>query len=77
MHDLTANERGPVPSPDAGVASSCYTRTNGHLCLEPSWERGCPGLVPFVSDRPRVRRAAVQMEAMGMWRPSLDPLRLH
>ena len=53
VHDLTVNERGPVPSPDAGVASSCYTRprTNGHLCLEPSWERGCPGLVLFVSDR--------------------------
>ena len=26
---------------------------------------------------PRVRRAAVHMEAMGLWRPSLDPLRLH
>ena len=26
---------------------------------------------------PRVHRAAVQMEAMGLWRPSLDPLRLH
>ena len=26
---------------------------------------------------PRVRRAAIQMEAMGLWRPSLDPLRLH
>ena len=26
---------------------------------------------------PRVRRAAVQMEAMGLWRPYLDPLRLH
>ena len=26
---------------------------------------------------PRVRRAAVQMEARGLWRPSLDPLRLH
>ena len=26
---------------------------------------------------PRVRCAAVQMEAMGLWRPSLDPLRLH
>ena len=26
---------------------------------------------------PRVRRASVQMEAMGLWRPSLDPLRLH
>ena len=23
---------------------------------------------------PRVRRAAVQMEAMGLWRPSLDPM---
>ena len=26
---------------------------------------------------PRVRRAAYQMESMGLWRPSLDPLRLH
>ena len=23
---------------------------------------------------PRVRRASVQMEAMGLWRPSLDPV---
>ena len=26
---------------------------------------------------PRVRHAASQMEDMGLWRPSLDPLRLH
>ena len=26
---------------------------------------------------PRVRRAYVQMEAMGLWRPSMDPLQLH
>ena len=26
---------------------------------------------------PRIRRAAVQMEAMGLWRPSVDPLRFH
>ena len=26
---------------------------------------------------PRVRRADNQMEGMGLWRPSLDPLRLH
>ena len=26
---------------------------------------------------PRVKRASMQMEAMGLWRPSLDPLRLH
>ena len=26
---------------------------------------------------PRVRRATNQMESMGLWRPSLDPLRLH
>ena len=26
---------------------------------------------------PRVCRTSVQMEAMGLWRPSLDPLRLH
>ena len=52
VHDLTINGRGFVHSPDAGVASTCYTRSNGHLCIEPSWERGRPGLVPFVSDRP-------------------------
>ena len=52
VHDLTVNGGGPVHSPDAGVASTCYTRTNVHLCIEPSWERGHPGLVPFVSDRP-------------------------
>ena len=52
VHDLTINGRGFVHSPDAGVASTCYTRLNGHLCIEPSWERGRPGLVPFVSDRP-------------------------
>ena len=52
VHDLTVNGRGLVHSPDAGVASTCYTRSNGHLCIEPSWERGRPGLVPFVSDRP-------------------------
>ena len=52
VHDLTVNGRGPVHSSDAGVASTCYTRTNGHLCIEPSWERGHPGLVPFVPDRP-------------------------
>ena len=52
VHDLTVNGRGPAHSPNAGVASTCYTRTNGHLCIEPSWERGCPRLVPFVSDRP-------------------------
>ena len=26
---------------------------------------------------PRVRRAAIHMESMGSWCPSLDPLRLH
>ena len=26
---------------------------------------------------PRIRLAVVQMEGMGLWRPSLDPLRLH
>ena len=51
VHDLTVNGWGPVHSPDVGVASTCHTRTNGHLCIEPSWERGRPGLVPFVSDR--------------------------
>ena len=40
VHDLTINGLGPFHSLDAGVASSCYTRTNGHLCIKPSWERG-------------------------------------
>ena len=26
---------------------------------------------------PRIRRTVAQMEGMGLWRPSLDPLRLH
>ena len=52
VHDLTVNRRGSVHSPDAGVASTCYTGSNGHLCIEPGWEKGHPGLVPFVSDRP-------------------------
>ena len=51
MIDCDCNGWGFVHSPDAGVASTCYTRSNGHLCIEPSWERGRPGLVPFVSDR--------------------------
>ena len=41
VHDLTVNRRGPVDSPNAGVASN--------LRPEPGWEKGRPGLVPFVS----------------------------
>ena len=52
VHDITVNGRGSVHPPDAGVASTCHTRSNGHLCIEPNCERGQPGLVPFVSDRP-------------------------
>ena len=52
VHDLTVNGRRLVHSPDAGVASTCYTISNRHLCIETTWERGRPGLVPFVSDRP-------------------------
>ena len=52
VHDLAIDGRELVNSPDTGVAYLCYTRTNGHLCIDPSWERGSPGLVPFVSDRP-------------------------
>ena len=44
----------------------------------------CLGARPFPTEGvaagalgPRVRRASVQMEAMGLWRPSMDPLRLH
>ena len=44
----------------------------------------CLGTLDFPAEEvaadalgPRVRRASVQMEAMGLWHPSLDPLRLH
>ena len=44
----------------------------------------CLGSREFLADEvaagdlgPRIRRASAQMEAMGLWRPSLDPLRLH
>ena len=32
--------------------------------------------VAAVALGPRVRRASVQIKAMGLWRPSLDPIRL-
>ena len=44
----------------------------------------CLGTRPFPTEEvamgalgPRVRRASVQMEKMGLWRPSMDPLRLN
>ena len=44
----------------------------------------CLGARPFPVEEvaagalgPRVRRASVQMEAIRLWRPSMDPLRLH
>ena len=44
----------------------------------------CLGARPFLTKEvaagalgPRVQRVSVQMEAMGLWRPSMDPLRLH
>ena len=44
-------------------------------CLRPS---KYPALeVEMGTLGPRVYRAAKQMESMGLWRPSLDPLRLH
>ena len=52
VHDLTVNRRGSVDSPDAGVASTSSTGSEGHLRPEPGWEKGHPGLVPFVSCRP-------------------------
>ena len=33
VHDLTVNRWGSVHPPDAGVASTCYTGSNGHLCI--------------------------------------------
>ena len=51
VHDLTIDGRELVHSPDAGVASSCSTRTNGHLCIDPSWGRaGFPDLVRGSAD---------------------------
>ena len=38
-------------------------------CVYPAAEVATGALGPWV------RRAAIQMEAMGLWRPSLDPLR--
>ena len=40
-------------------------------CLYPAAEIAMGALGP------RVHHAAIQMEGMGLWRPSLDPLRLH
>ena len=40
-------------------------------CIYPAEEAATGALGP------RIRRAAVQMEGMGLWHPSLDPLRLH
>ena len=40
---------------------------------------GSPSLMAAVAagaQGPRARRASVQMEAMGLWRPSLDPVKL-
>ena len=34
------------------------------------------GAVEAGSQGPRARRASVQMVAMGLWRPSLDPIQL-
>ena len=52
VHDLTVNRRGSVDSPDARVASTSSTGSEGHLRPEPGWEKGHPGFVPFVSCRP-------------------------
>ena len=52
VHDLTVNRWGSVHSPDTGVASTSSTGSDGHLCIEPGWENGRPGLVPFVSCGP-------------------------
>ena len=44
----------------------------------------CLGARPFPTEEvaagalgPRVRRASIQMEVMGLWQPSMDPLRRH
>ena len=50
-----------------GAASKILEKTMGGIQY-PTTEvgAGAPG--------PRARRASVQMEAMGLWRPSLDPV---
>ena len=52
-----------------GAASKILEKTIGGVPY-PTTEvaAGAPG--------PRARRASVQMEAMGLWRPSLDPVQL-
>ena len=52
VHDLTTNRRGFVHPSATGSTSEGYTGLNGHSRIEPSWEKGLPGVVPFVSDRP-------------------------
>ena len=52
VHDLTVNGQGSVHPSETGVTSTCYTVLNGHSRIEPSSERGRPGLVLFISDRP-------------------------
>ena len=52
VHDLTVSKRGSIHSPDAEVALTSSTGSEGHLGIESSWEKGLPGLVPFVSCRP-------------------------
>ena len=45
------------------------------ICLGPS--KYTASEVQMGTLGPRVYRAAKQMESMGLWRPSMDPLRLH
>ena len=52
VYDLTTNWRGFVHPSATGSTSEGYTGLNGHSRIEPSWEKGFPGVVPFVSDRP-------------------------
>ena len=52
VHDVTTNRRGCIHPSATGSTSECYTGLNGHSRTKASWERGLPGVVPFVSDRP-------------------------
>ena len=51
-HRPRDRDDGSVNSPDAGVASTSSAGSDGHLYIEPGWEKSRPGLVPFVSCGP-------------------------
>ena len=47
VHDLTVYIRGSIHAPDAEVASTSSTGSEGHLGIEPSWKKRPPGISPI------------------------------